>query len=151
MGLAVDGANRHDMKLVRFTVDSMAVDRPAPSLAQPQGMCLDKSLLPYLIRGLRLRRGALHPGGIRLHRPHTQSRRGGSGDQMGGRFQGQALGGGTYAQLAEPFPAHPGTLGQVPRKLHRLSSFRLCPHNTPGRWVIRIGTKTLVVYPTNTG
>ena len=42
MGLAVDGANRHDMKLVRFTVDSVLMDRPAPSLAQPQGMCLDK-------------------------------------------------------------------------------------------------------------
>ena len=44
MGLAVDGANRHDMKLVRSTVDSMAVDRPAPSPEHPQGMCLDKSL-----------------------------------------------------------------------------------------------------------
>ena len=29
VGLAVDGANRHDMKLVRATVDSVAVPRPA--------------------------------------------------------------------------------------------------------------------------
>ena len=43
MGLAVDGANRHDMKLVRVTVDSLPISRPAPSLAQPQGICLDKS------------------------------------------------------------------------------------------------------------
>ena len=42
MGLAVDGANRHDMKLVRVTVDSVAVSRPAPSPEHPQGMCLDK-------------------------------------------------------------------------------------------------------------
>ena len=42
VGLAVDGANRHDMKLVRATVDSVAVPRPAPSPDQPQGMCLDK-------------------------------------------------------------------------------------------------------------
>ena len=42
MGLAVDGANRHDMKLVRATVDSLPVPRPAPSPDQPQGMCLDK-------------------------------------------------------------------------------------------------------------
>ena len=42
VALAVDGANRHDMKLVRFTVDSMAVDRPAPSPEHPQGLCLDK-------------------------------------------------------------------------------------------------------------
>ncbi len=44
VGLAVDGANRHDMKLVRVTVDSVAVSRPAPSPERPQGMCLDKSL-----------------------------------------------------------------------------------------------------------
>ena len=43
-GLAVDGANRHDMKLVRATVDSLPVPRPVPSPETPQGMCLDKSL-----------------------------------------------------------------------------------------------------------
>ncbi len=42
VGLAVDGANRHDMKLVRATVDSVPVARPAPTPEQPQGMCLDK-------------------------------------------------------------------------------------------------------------
>ena len=44
VGLAVDGANRHDMKLVRATVDSLPVPRPVPSPETPQGMCLDKSL-----------------------------------------------------------------------------------------------------------
>lgn len=42
VGLAVDGANRHDMKLVRVTVDSLPVSRPAPSPEHPQGLCLDK-------------------------------------------------------------------------------------------------------------
>ena len=42
VGLAVDGANRHDMRLVRPTVDSLPVPRPAPSLEYPQGLCLDK-------------------------------------------------------------------------------------------------------------
>ena len=42
VGLAVDGANRHDMKLVRATVDSVPVQRPAPTPEQPQGLCLDK-------------------------------------------------------------------------------------------------------------
>ena len=42
MGLAVDGANRHDMKLVRATVDSLPVPRTVPSPETPQGMCLDK-------------------------------------------------------------------------------------------------------------
>ena len=44
MGLAVDGANRHDMKLVRLTLDSVVIARPEPTPEQPQGMCLDKSL-----------------------------------------------------------------------------------------------------------
>ena len=38
----MDGANRHDMKLVRATVDSVPVPRPEPSPDHPQGMCLDK-------------------------------------------------------------------------------------------------------------
>ena len=60
MGLALDGANRHDLKLVRATVDSLPVDRPMPSpdpdpkspISSPSlqlhpknpslGMCLDK-------------------------------------------------------------------------------------------------------------
>jgi transposase len=42
LGLAVDGANRHDMKLVRATIESMVVEHPEPTAAQPQGMCLDK-------------------------------------------------------------------------------------------------------------
>ena len=42
VGLAVDGAQRHDMKMVRATVDSIPVQRPASSPEQPQGLCLDK-------------------------------------------------------------------------------------------------------------
>ena len=42
IGLAVDGANRTDMKLVRTTLESSVVQRPAPSEERPQGMCLDK-------------------------------------------------------------------------------------------------------------
>ena len=42
IGVATDGANRHDMKLVRATIDSIVVERPVPSEEQPQGMCLDK-------------------------------------------------------------------------------------------------------------
>ena len=42
VGPAVDGANRHDMKLVRPALDSLSAARPEPALEQPQGMCLDK-------------------------------------------------------------------------------------------------------------
>jgi transposase len=42
--LAVDGANRHDMKLTRATLESLpaSADRPEPSAERPQGLCLDK-------------------------------------------------------------------------------------------------------------
>jgi transposase len=42
IGLVVAGANRNDMKLVRATLASIVVERPAPTDEQPQGMCLDK-------------------------------------------------------------------------------------------------------------
>ena len=42
IGLAVDGANRHDMKLVEVTLQSIPVDRPTPSPEQPQHMGQDK-------------------------------------------------------------------------------------------------------------
>jgi len=43
VGLAVEGANRHDMKLVRETLESIVVERPEPTREKPQGMCLDKA------------------------------------------------------------------------------------------------------------
>ncbi len=42
IGLAVEGANRHDMKLVRDTIESIVVERPEVTDDAPQGMCLDK-------------------------------------------------------------------------------------------------------------
>ena len=42
IGLAVEGANRNDFKMVRETIESIPVKRPAPTPAAPQGMCLDK-------------------------------------------------------------------------------------------------------------
>jgi transposase len=42
IGLAVDGANRNDFKMARAAIESIAVERPAPTPAAPQGMCLDK-------------------------------------------------------------------------------------------------------------
>jgi putative transposase len=41
IGLAVDGANRPDHQLVRETIESIPVERPIPTAAAPQGMCLD--------------------------------------------------------------------------------------------------------------
>jgi putative transposase len=40
--VAIDGANRHDMKLAPATIERIVVERPAPTEERPQGMCLDK-------------------------------------------------------------------------------------------------------------
>jgi putative transposase len=42
IGLVIEGANRHDMKLVRPTIESIVIKRPEPSEEHLQGMCLDK-------------------------------------------------------------------------------------------------------------
>ena len=42
IGLDVDGANRNDMKMVQATLESIPVERPEPTAAKPQGMCMDK-------------------------------------------------------------------------------------------------------------
>ena len=42
IGLAVEGANRHDMKMVRDTLESIIVERPKPTKKKKQHMCLDK-------------------------------------------------------------------------------------------------------------
>jgi putative transposase len=42
IGLAVEGANRNDFKMVHETLTSIPVERPMPIPEKPQGMCLDK-------------------------------------------------------------------------------------------------------------
>jgi putative transposase len=53
LGLAVEGAKRHDVKMVRETLESMPVKRPAPTPATPQGRCLDKGDDDDEVRDLR--------------------------------------------------------------------------------------------------
>jgi transposase len=40
--LAIDGANRNDMKLVEATLESIPVHRPKPKARHPQNLCMDK-------------------------------------------------------------------------------------------------------------
>jgi putative transposase len=42
ISVVVDGANRNDFKMARATLESIAVRRPRPTRAEPQGLCLDK-------------------------------------------------------------------------------------------------------------
>jgi putative transposase len=41
IGLTIESAHRHDMKLVRGTLQSRVGVRPAPTPDHPQGLCLD--------------------------------------------------------------------------------------------------------------
>ncbi len=38
----MEGANRHDMKMVPDTIESIVVKRPKPTVKKKQNMCLDK-------------------------------------------------------------------------------------------------------------
>ena len=42
IGLAMDGANRNDFKMVEATLQSIPVPRPKPTRKNPQGLCLDQ-------------------------------------------------------------------------------------------------------------
>lgn len=42
IAVAVEGANRHDMKLVEPTLEGFMVPRPEPTPERPQHLCLDK-------------------------------------------------------------------------------------------------------------
>jgi len=41
LALVMDGANRHDMKLLAATLDGIVIARPEPTDAAPQHLCLD--------------------------------------------------------------------------------------------------------------
>ncbi len=43
IGVAVAGANRHDVMLLAATLASIPVARPRPTARTPQGVCLDKA------------------------------------------------------------------------------------------------------------
>lgn len=42
VGVSVDGANRHDMKMSKATLQSIVVYRPEPTFGSKQHICLDK-------------------------------------------------------------------------------------------------------------
>jgi len=42
LAVVVSGANTHDTKLLRETIEAMVVERPRPTEDKPQHLCLDK-------------------------------------------------------------------------------------------------------------
>jgi putative transposase len=65
VGLAHDGANRNDHKLLKDTLDAIPIDRPEPTAEAPQGLCLDKAYdnTPHIrTRGEEIEQKARTPG-----------------------------------------------------------------------------------------
>jgi len=42
VGIATSGANTHDKRLVEETLQSIPIERPQPTVDEPQNLCLDK-------------------------------------------------------------------------------------------------------------
>jgi transposase len=52
LAVAIDGANRHDIKLLEPTLQALAIECPPPGKGQSYGMCLDKGYDASSVRGL---------------------------------------------------------------------------------------------------
>src|SRR4051794_10697924 len=47
IGVVVEGSNRNDFKLLKETIESIAIERPKPMSEREQGMSLDKGYDDY--------------------------------------------------------------------------------------------------------
>ncbi|QDU88934.1 Transposase DDE domain protein [Pirellulimonas nuda] len=65
LGVAVSGANTHDIKLLKATLDSVPISRPQPTRHRHQHVCLDKGYDSQDVRRFLKRRN---------FRPHVKSR-----------------------------------------------------------------------------
>lgn len=65
IAVVIDGANRHDLKLLAATLDDVKPPRPDPTQDQPHGLCLDKAYDAATAREAAAARG---------YTPHIRSR-----------------------------------------------------------------------------
>ena len=135
IGLAVDGANRNDMKMARATLESIPADaaRPQPDQDNPQNLCLDKGYDFDEVREIAKE--------FQFTAAHSCAWRGSPEDQTEGSGQSTAVGGGTDTQLDESVSRHIDTLEQKARKLHCNAPYGFCFHHIWANGVIRIGSK----------
>ncbi len=131
IGVAVEGANRHDMKLVRATVESLVVERPAPTEDHPQGMCLDKGYDDDEVYAI------LQEFGFTAHVRQRGEEAKAIKREAGGLRA--SVGGGTGTFVDEPLSPSADPLGQEARELPGVSALRLWLACVSRRRVIRIG------------
>jgi putative transposase len=77
LGVAVDGANVPDQKLVAATLDAIPIDQPKPTSQEPQNLCLDKGYVGKPVEREAERRGyKLHVPRKKNEKPKAKHRRG---------------------------------------------------------------------------
>ena len=104
IGVAVDGANRHDSKLVEATLESMVTHSPL----RPQHICLDK--------------GYDYPrvSPVGLHRPHPQS-----WGREACAYGHTRIPSSAHSLVPEPVSASVDTVGEECGELSGHAAFRL--------------------------
>jgi hypothetical protein len=116
----VEGVNRHDMKPVRSTLDSLILERPEPTKEEQQGMyvvCLDADYAYEEVREI------LRAFGFTAH--FSLACRRSPGPQAGSGLHSAALGGGTGASVAVPLSAPADPLGQEGMEVSGVAAFRV--------------------------
>lgn len=133
IGLMIEGANRHDMKLVRPTIESIVAERPKPSEEHPQGMCLDKRYDYQEVRDI------LREFGFTAHiRPRGEEVQ--AIKRQAGFKARRWVVERSHSWMNEPLSPSAGALGQKAGKLSGVSPFYLWLDGFSGRRVIRIGS-----------
>ena len=132
IGLAVDGANRHDCKRVEATLESIPVQRPKPTEEEPQGMCLDKGCDYDFVRDLVKAFG--YTAHIRARGEEAQAIKREAG------FKARRWVVERTHRLDEPLPPHPDALGEESRKRFGTPSPGLLRDHVSLRRIIRIGS-----------
>ena len=132
MGLAVDGANRPDMKMVRETIESIPVERPEPTPDEPQGLCLDKGYAYDEVEEIA------QQFGFTTHIPPKK----GEAQQVKRKAGYKARRWVVRAepQLDEPFPRHPDSLEQEGRELYCPVAYGFRFYHLQTNGIIRIGS-----------
>ena len=134
IGLAVDGANRNDMKMARATLESIPADaaRPQPDQDNPQNLCLDKGYDFDEVREIA------KEFQFTAHIPV----RGEEAQKIKRKARAKArrwVVERTHSWMNR-FPRHIDTLEQKARKLHCNAPYGFCFHHIWANGVIRIGS-----------
>jgi hypothetical protein len=129
LAVAIEGANRHDSRLLVATLDGLWWWRAL--LPRERRTPRSTALVPG--GGVRLGAGAPRARGEELRTPHKSRRREEAKRAKAGSpapwREGQALGSGANTFLAKALSAAPGALGKEDRELPGVHSSRLRPGN----------------------